>query len=291
MSLPAILLPLSAALIYVLGTLFVKKASAAGAGSRQVNIVVNCAMGLIMFPLWFLPSSSLGWWQPALCGLLFFGGQCLTFTALSRGDVSVATPLMGTKILFVSGFVLLLSGGETSLAWWAAVALACLSTFLITLQPDRHSRKHVAQTALFAVSSAVLFGLTDALIQTWCHTAIVSRFLAIMFSVNAAVSVAWYVAANPRDLIPPAACRPALLVSGSLFAVQVLLLGLALGIYNNAPMTNILYSSRSLWSVLLASSVGHWFGARDREAGRRVTALRLCGAGLLCLAIFLIVHS
>ena len=42
------------------------------------------------------------WWQPVLVALTFIAGQAFTFVALQRGDVSVATPMLGIKILLVA---------------------------------------------------------------------------------------------------------------------------------------------------------------------------------------------
>gem|GEM_PF-4668141 len=44
------------------------------------------------------------YWQPAVTALLFFVAQVLVFLAITRGDVSVAAPVLGAKVIFVTCF-------------------------------------------------------------------------------------------------------------------------------------------------------------------------------------------
>lgn len=282
-------LPLAAALIYVSATLVIKRAVSLGAESKHVNVSTNVAMGLIMQPLWLFGGVTPTLWQPLLLGFLFFLGQCFTFIAISRGDVSVATPLMGTKILFVSGIAVLVFGVETSWDWWMAVLLSTAAVALITMNPGRLSRGSIARTAFFATLSAMIFGLVDILIQVWAEPENLPRFFGTMFTTTACFSAAWYLFGQRGFQLPSVGSRPWLALSAGLLSIQVLLLALSLGLFNDATATNILYSSRSFWSVVLAWSAGHWFSARDAEAGGRVMLLRLAGAVLLFASILLIV--
>src|SRR5512140_707305 len=98
---PSLLLPLACALIYVIAALAVKRASAFGVGVWRTSFLSNWAIALIFLPVWFGTGGQLHplghYWRPAVTALLFFGGQAFTYLALARGDVSVATPVMGTK--------------------------------------------------------------------------------------------------------------------------------------------------------------------------------------------------
>lgn len=287
----AIGLPLGAALIYVLATLGIKRAIHAGASSREINFSVNLAMGLMMQAFWVLESASPVWWQPLVCGGLFFIGQCLTFEALSRGDVSVATPLMGTKILFIAIFAAIFFGVEGGWPWWTAIGLSTMAIALVTAHPGRRTGNPIGLTAVLAVSSAMAFGLTDLLLQVWCEPETMGRFLATMFTANLLCSLVWYIAEAPRKLVPATPALPWLAGSALLLASQVVMLAVALARFDDAAATNILYASRSLWSVVLAWWAGRWFGARDADAGAFVMGLRLAGAVLLLAAIVLIVSG
>lgn len=290
MSSAAITLPLMAAFVYVCATLFIKKAVSGGASAAQVNLWANLAMTLIMQPLWLLAKTPAGWTGPAICGALFFLGQCFTFAALSRGDVSVATPLMGTKILFISGFAVLLFRVRPSWDWWAAIGLSTLAVVFVTFQPRRKKIPGLAATAAFATAAAAFFGLTDLLVQHWCEPETLASFFALMFIANATLSTAWFFAAcRGTSPLPSERARKPLAAGAALLAVQVLLLGIALGLFDNAAATNILYATRSLWSVVLAWAAGRRFASHDAEAGTGVMLLRLSGAVLLFASILLIV--
>jgi hypothetical protein len=58
--------------------------------------------------------------------------------------------------------------------------------------------------------------------------------------------------------------------------------------FGNATATNVLYSSRGLWSVVVVWAVGHWFSNREQQLGASVLRWRLAGALLMITAIALI---
>src|SRR5688572_25946688 len=96
-----LLLPLASSVVYVAAALSLKRASEHGAGVWRSTFVMNLAVALCFAVLLLDGRAGPGprpWWQPVMIGLLFMGGQALTMIALSRGDVSVATPVMGTKV-------------------------------------------------------------------------------------------------------------------------------------------------------------------------------------------------
>ena len=59
-------------------------------------------------------------WQPLAAACLFIAGQTLTFLALERGDVSIATPVLGSKTIYVAWFSSLLGA---RLPWLGARVL------------------------------------------------------------------------------------------------------------------------------------------------------------------------
>ena len=102
--LASVLLPLASGAGYVAAVLLIKRASAHGVGLWRTAFVSNVAMGLCFSALWLLGGRELVWsalWQPAVGGALFLAGQIFTFMAMD-GDVSLATPVLGLKILFVA---------------------------------------------------------------------------------------------------------------------------------------------------------------------------------------------
>jgi hypothetical protein len=62
----------------------------------------------------------------------------------------------------------------------------------------------------------------------------------------------------------------------------------SIAIYRHAPVANVLYSSRGLWSVLVIWLAGRWLGSSEGRHSRRVFAWRLAGALLLTAAIVVV---
>lgn len=279
-------LPLAAAFLYVIATLFVKTSIARGAEARHANVVANVGMAIFLQPLWLIGDAPDALWQPALCGVLFFLGQCTTFAALGRGDVSVATPLLGTKIVFLSLYATVFFGHRAGVDWWLAVALSTVAVLSVMSDGRRSMRRHLAATAGFAISSAAIFAMSDTLIQQWSTLATLGPFLAILGLTNGTCSAAW--SARERLAMPPRASWLPLGAMAALLSFQFTLMALSFVLVRDATATNILYASRSIWSVVIAWAVGQRFAAMDVQAGRGAMVRRLVGAILLFAAILLI---
>ena len=138
-----LLLPLLPGMVYVAGALFLKRAADLRADVWRTTRACNVATALMFAPLVVLggtiPGSSL-WWQPALVGILFVVGQVLTLLALKVGDVSVATPVMGVKILLVAVLVALLVGEPLGAHLWVAALLSSLAIDLGEQAAEIHAR-------------------------------------------------------------------------------------------------------------------------------------------------------
>jgi len=108
-----LLMPFAASLLYVFGALFLKNASARGVGVWRTAVVTNVIFGFVFSTLWFLGGrlrEAAAWTEPAIAAALFLTGQVLSLVALKRGDVSVATPVLGIKVVLVAFFVTLVLG-------------------------------------------------------------------------------------------------------------------------------------------------------------------------------------
>src|SRR5687768_8551311 len=129
-----LLFPLAASLLYVGAALSLKRASEAGAGLWRSTFVMNLVAAACFSVMLFLGGAGPGprpMWQPAVIGALFVLGQVSTMVAFSRGDVSVATPVMGTKVVFVALFVTLIAGDRLTADYWAAAAMSAAGVALL----------------------------------------------------------------------------------------------------------------------------------------------------------------
>ncbi|HZE99778.1 MAG TPA: EamA family transporter [Planctomycetota bacterium] len=286
-----LLMPFAASMIYVVGALFLKDAGMRGVGVWRITIVTNVIIGVVFSTLWplggRLPGPA-GYLQPALTALLFVAGQVFGFVALQRGDVSVATPVLGIKVVLVAIFVTLLIGERIGATVWIAAVLSSAGIlFLSRGSPAAAGR--AAPAIVFGTLAAAAFALFDVLVQKWAPAWGAGRFLPVLMGFVAVYSLL-LLGLGRRRLggIPPGAWRP-LLLGGTAIAVQGLLLITSLALYSRATRINVVYSGRGLWSVLAVWAVGPWFGNREREQGAAVFRARLAGAGLLLAAIVLVV--
>lgn len=283
----AYLLPLLASLLYVVAALFFKQASDRGAGVLRSTGVTNLFCGVAFSGLWVmggrLPEPT-PWMQPALVASLFLAGQLLGFLAIQKGDISVATPVMGVKVVLVAGFVTLLIGTPVRPMLWIAAALCSAGIVLLSRGARGPAAGRVLPAVGFGMASATAFALFDVLVQKWSPAWGAGRFLPIMMGFVALYSV--ILLAALREPIRGPGGTP-LWAGAACMTFQALLFVSSMAIYDKATVGNIVYSARGLWSVLAVWLVGHWFGNRERESD--VLGWRFAGATLLLAAIVLAV--
>ena len=289
-----LLLPLVSAIVYVIGALLLKRASDLGADIWRTTRIINYTSALVAAPLWVLggtiPASAL-WWQPPVAAVLFFVGQIFTLVALNTGDVSVATPVLGLKILLVALLTSALLGDPIGPRLWTAAALSSAAIALLNLSPG-HSHTRVRTTILLAALGATSYACFDVVVQKWSLAWGTGRFLPITMACAAVYSIPLNLFGAPRreDASAISTAYTRWLTAGVVcFAVQGLMFISSVSLYRQVTSANILYSSRGLWSVVAVWAIGHWFANREQHLGPRVLMWRLVGAILLMAAIMIFV--
>jgi drug/metabolite transporter (DMT)-like permease len=287
-----LLLPLLSSLLYVAGILLIKRASAFGIGVWRTTFLANLTTFFFFLPLLAWGGKDHSWqlyWQPALTALLMIAGQSFTFLAIERGDVSIATPVMGLKIVIVAALTTVLLATPVPLQLWIAASISALAVALLNWGGGT-TRVRPGQTIMLAVAAACSFALFDVLVQKWTPGWGAGRFLPIMFMMVALFSLGLMpffeapLRALPRESWP-------WLGGGSLFmALQALVLIVTLGVFGNATAVNVVYATRGLWSVLAVWLVGHWFHNQERHLGAQVLRYRLAGAALIFIALLLVLR-
>ena len=284
-----LLFPLLSSLLYVGGALFIKRCAELGVGVWRTAFVSNLASALLFMPLWALGGGGQPWnqfWQPAVVALLLVIGQVLGFVALSRGDVSVATPVLGVKTVLVALFTTaLLTQGVPPKLWMGAGLSALAIGFLHGGGGGVHRKAGLS--AITAVLAAICFALFDVLVQRFSPRWGVGRFLPIMNAMAAALSFGMVPLFHAPLRAVPRAAWPAVLGAAGFIAVQGLILITTVAWFGDATAVNIVYSSRGLWSVAAVWLIGHWFSSQEQHLGRRVLGWRLAGAALMTIAIVL----
>jgi drug/metabolite transporter (DMT)-like permease len=290
----SLLLPIAAAIAYVVGALLIKRASDLGADvwrTARITNLISAVAAAFLLPLGgTIPSSNL-WWHPPFAALLFFGGQILTLLALNTGDVSVATPVLGVKILLVAVLSAILIGDPISARLWMAAALSSVAIALLNISPG-HAHRRVGRTILLAALGATAYAFFDVLVQKWSPAWGTGRFLPIAMAFGAAYSAPlrrFEGLSVRRADHSEQAYMPWLTAGATCFAVQGLMFITSISIYRHATSANVLYSSRGLWSVLAVWAIGHWFANREQYLGAQILIWRFVGAVLLMAAILMVV--
>jgi drug/metabolite transporter (DMT)-like permease len=284
------LIPLLCAMLYPVGTLLMKRALEKGVdlwSVMAVNYWTMAAVFLVVIPFesraipWEL------WYQPAIVGLFSFGGQGLALKAISTGDLTIATPALGSKVLMVALLTELLLQQTVPLSWWVAATLSFAALFF--LQSGAHTvRRRTFATIAYSLLAAASFSFCDVLIQKWAQAWGVLHFLPALALASAVYALGLLPFMRRPLLAFDGASWRWLLGGSAVMGVQSLLLTAAIGFYGRVTLINIVYSSRGLWNFLVIWFAGHWFRNREREAGPRVMAARLIGAALMFAAIVLV---
>lgn len=304
MTLPLYLtLPLAAAVLYTIGSIFQKRALHAGASVRQVFHTNNLCIAAAILPLVFFEKQSPVWTdlhQPLLAGAVFYAGALFNTIAIRRGDISLVNPLLGTKAVFVAIGSAILIGEALPPALWAGAILASIGIFVLGAKSfaGTASQRHLLPAIGLAITSASCFALTDVLVSKWAP-----GFARISFVVIMSTSVAAYsITLNPlllpgtadrrRLRMAPAESRLPMALGGLIIGTQAMLIAIALSNYNDPTGINIVYSSRGLWSVVLVWVFASTLGANETgtaASGRSPLPLRLAGTAILTAGIIVAV--
>lgn len=290
---PTFWLSLLAAFFYALGALLLKRTATGAIDVWRITFVSNIATSLALAGLWGfggqVPSSSL-LWQPAVVALLFIAGQITAILALTRGDVSVATPMLGLKILMVAFFTWLLLHEPLPPRVWAAATMATLAVALLGISRDRAGLHRAAFTGGCTLIAAAAYACFDVLVQRWSPAWGVGRFPPIMGAFAAVYSLVLIPKFRQPLRSVPGPIWPYLGFGSALIGLQGLLIISTIANWGYAAAANVVYSSRGLWSVLLVLCLGHWFAQDEHALGRKLLLFRLVGAVLLTAAILLLVY-
>jgi drug/metabolite transporter (DMT)-like permease len=161
--------------------------------------------------------------------------------------------------------------------------------FVLLRGPGGRSRKNFLSTVLYSLLCASSFALCDILIQKWAPSCGSGKFLAVMFIIIAAASLVFVPFFRLEPLSYSSNTWKWLGLGTLCIALQALGMGIALSYFGNATATNIIFSSRGIWSVLIVWRLGALFGNNEREAGAKTMAARLAGSTLLFAAIALVI--
>ncbi|HYF49178.1 MAG TPA: EamA family transporter [Planctomycetota bacterium] len=286
-----LILPLIAAILFAFSALALKAASNKQAGIAGTTILANIGimLGFSVFIDWsarpFIPDP---FWPCVVLGVLFFLGQIFTMLSIARGAVSVATPVMSSKVVMVA-FVLAFYYARP-LGWttWVAglmvmLGIACMQSG--TKDAAAGDRKRVLTAVICALLAAMSFAVYDVLThvysEQWKYEKVVPFGMAVCLLLS--VTLVPFMEGSLRTLLT----SKMLLLSVLLMTLQSLVIITSIGWFGDAANINIVYASRGIWSIALAWLLGSWFGVAEvSQPG--VAVRRLLGATIILAAIVLV---
>lgn len=233
-----------------------------------------------------------GWPHAVFIGLLFVLGQVFTYLAYQYGDVSVATPVFGVKVLMVAILVSLLTSVQVRGIIWVAGAMATVGIVLIQWSGG-HSQTTPRRRQLsivLALSAAFSLSLFDVSLQTWARDWNSYAFLPVMFGTAGILSLAFLPKVDSIQNLRSSRALGWMLGGTVLMALQATSMCFSLAQFGDAPRINIVYALRGLWGVLLAWLLAGTLGTSEASHGRSVMLRRLAGAILLTMAVLLAIR-
>lgn len=285
--------PFIAALLYAFGALVLKRSSDLGIGLWRTTFVANLVVALLFSVLWLRggpPVQKELLWQPGVIALCLFVGQLSQFLALERGDVSVAVPVFGLKVVIIAFITpMLIPGASVGLKLWVAAVLSVLGITFLNRNGGGKPARGLVITLVAGGVGAVCFAIFDVLVQKWGPAwGGASRLLPCIFWINALLSFGLIFRFNAPLSAIPRVGWPWLLGGSVLLGIQSITFVSTLAVYGKATSANIIYASRGLLSVLFVWMIGHWFSNAEQHLGSSVLRWRLVGATLMLSAIVLV---
>lgn len=289
---PYLLLPLAAAAVYAAAALCLKIALGRGVTSWSVLFFSNVVMGILFVPMLLAGPSG---WNPVFAvwalasAALFFCGQVGTFRSLQSGDVSIATPALAAKVVFVALLSLLIPGSRPDPDLWLAVALTVAGMILLHRGPKQTASRPLV-TLAWALFAAFSFAAADIIVQAGAPKAGFTLFMPVMFGTVALLSLSllWpHVLRRQTRTIQPGA-RTWLAVGVILLGLQAMGMASTIGLFGDATGANVVYGSRGLWSLLLLALVARRLGIKDSVFDRSTLLVRSIGCILILVAVMLV---
>jgi len=288
---PVIVLPLCAAVLFATGALLLKRSGSWSVGVWRTTFLSNLSTAAVFLPMIPFGESISDWsilWQPLVVAVLFILGQAGAVLALTRGDVSIATPVLGLKIILVAVFARFLLGDALPAGIWLASALATAGVMLLNFGDPAQARQHLAASVGWAMLSAASFGLFDICVQVWAPQWGITTLLPLVFIMASVLSMAMIPFFEGRLRSIPRPAWKWLIGACALIAVQSFTIVCTVAIWGQAAAANVAYSSRGLWSVGLLWLLGPLFGL-DTPITGRLFWFRLAGAALLLISVTLLI--
>ncbi len=288
-----LLFPLLSSLLFVWGAIFAKQSALRGTSPYTNTMLSNVTLALFWAGVGLVRGDGLpmtAWGPAAAIAFAFVVGQLCTYLAFQLGDVSLATPIFGVKIIIVAFLSAAFTESAITAQTWIAAVLAAIGIGVVQAGSGSSARHPLTAgratlTVVLALLAATALSLFDIGLQHYGRTHGAERFLTLMFIFTGVIScglLPWV--DHPVQIVRIHAVRP-LTLATLLMAAQAISISYALGRFGDATRVNIVYSLRGLWSVLLAWLLGRLAVSPEGSLSPRTLFFRLIGAILLLVSV------
>ena len=288
-----LLFPLLSSILFVIAATFAKQATVRGVSPYTATALSNFLLALCWFAFGctqneWLPMS--GWWNALWIAIAFVSGQLSTYLAFRLGDVSLATPVFGVKIIIVAFISSIVHQSGIEPRTWIAAGLATVGVIVMQLggssaNAPKLTTRRAALAIGFALVAATSLSIFDVGVQMAGKQYGATTFLTTMFSCVGLLSMALLPWTDRVDAIKKSQAMKPLVLAAVLMAAQAISITYSLAQYGDATRINIVYSLRGLWSVLLAWQLSRWSASPEGHPSPRTLAVRLIGTILLTTAV------
>ncbi len=283
-----LVMPLAGAVIYAAASMFLKKALSEGLQPMASFHINNWAGAVFFATLAFLekgPVQWAHWYQPVLIGSVFFVGGWFTFLAMKRGDVSLVTPVLGSKVVFVALGIALFTAEKMSVLTWAAALVTTTGIFLMSatdLKTPAGGR--MAGPVVLTLISAACFALADVFVQSWAAAFGGKMFLAITAGTTGVLSLVAMLFPG-RPVLRWCRATQWSLGGSFLIGVQAMLVALTIVTFRDAVGVNVVYATRGMWILMIVAVFGPLIGNQEKRDSGKAYRLRIVAACLLLVGV------
>lgn len=277
----------AAALSYTVSVVLVKLSSN-GSGMSAMSILALTNLGLMFLGLPALllagePPALAELWKPLAVGIFFALANYTTFICAHYGEVSLMTPVMGVKILFVFATVAVMDGIWPAPTVFTAGIICCAAVFLMGFDKSAFKSHKAGKTLALALITCLFYAVCDVLVQKLSAGFGVFEFLGLV-GIVLALSSAPFIPKMVREI---SAWKPATKTSlaAAVFMVgDCLLMFAALAEGLDAGMCNILYNTRGVISVALVCVLSHKYTELE-HLSKGSAARRFAGSAMILAAV------
>lgn len=291
---PDVLYPIFAALCYTLGVIIIKYSSQTKALSATSLLVINNLLsGLVFIPQIFfatkLPELNIVW-QPLLAGAFCALGNLTTFICAERGEVSLMTPIMGVKILFVLMFSAMMLHTHLPFSIMLAGALCCIAVFIMGWTKQSGSKGKLFFTIFLAIIACASYAICDVIMQK-CAPSFSTKAMLSLTTMPITLSIIPFIPKFFKEVKSTNATAISIgMLSATFLVGESYLMFISITGKVGAALCNILFNTRGVIAIILVYILGRKI-AKMQELDKTLAIRRTLGATLILVSIFIALYA